>query len=206
MKKILLLLLIISNISSASVTYDLTGGNLTYSSPYSSLNVEATLSIIAEVSQTLTTQQEILSFFNSSIFSIKMTTSEGLLTEMNNSNTEWIFQYEENILSTTLIVSPEKMTYISNAADDGGGIVLRTNGLNGTGVSFGVAQFSTYNNTFNNLPGANFITFDYRAVNQGSEARTYGTPFVFNAVPEPSALSLLAVGLGGLAMMRRRRS
>ena len=28
----------------------------------------------------------------------------------------------------------------------------------------------------------------------------------FNTVPEPSALSLLAVGLGGLAMMRRRRS
>jgi len=26
------------------------------------------------------------------------------------------------------------------------------------------------------------------------------------SVPEPSALSLLAVGLGGLAMMRRRRS
>ena len=205
MKKILLLLLIISNISSASVTYDLTGGNLTYSSPYSSLNVEATLSIIAEVSQTLTTQQEILSFFNSSLFSIKMTTSGGLLTEMNNSNTEWIFQNSGNILSTTLIVSPEKMTLVSNA-DDGGEIVLRTNGLNGTGASFGVAQFRTYNNTVNNLPGGNFIGFDYRAVNQGYEARTYGTPFVFNAVPEPSALSLIAVGLGGLAMMRRRRS
>ena len=201
MKKIILLLLIISNISSASVTYDLTGGNLTYSSPYSSLNVEATLSIIAEVSQTLTTQQEILSFFNSSTFSIKMTTSEGLLTEMNNSNTEWIFQNVGNILSTTLIVSPEKMTLVSNA-DDGGEIVLRTNGLNGTGVSFGVVQFR---NTFNTVYGGNFINFNYRAVNNGHEDRT-DTPFVFNAVPEPSALSLLAVGLGGLAMMRRRRS
>jgi len=30
--------------------------------------------------------------------------------------------------------------------------------------------------------------------------------FSVTAVPEPSALSLLAVGLGGLAMMRRRRS
>lgn len=29
---------------------------------------------------------------------------------------------------------------------------------------------------------------------------------VFNVIPEPSALSLLAFGLGGLAMMRRRRS
>ena len=202
MKKIILLLLIISNISSASVTYDLTGGNLTYSSPYSSLTVEATLSIIAEVSQTLTTQQEILSFFNSSTFSIKMITSEGLLTEMNNSNTEWIFQNGGNILSTTLIVSPEKMTLVSNA-DDGGYIVLRTNGLDETGVSFGVVQFSSWFNTV--YGGGNSINFNYRAVNNGSEART-DTPFVFNAVPEPSAFSLLAIGLGGLAMMRRRRS
>ena len=32
------------------------------------------------------------------------------------------------------------------------------------------------------------------------------TGFRVAMVPEPSALSLLAVGLGGLAMMRRRRS
>jgi hypothetical protein len=32
----------------------------------------------------------------------------------------------------------------------------------------------------------------------------YGTDFT--VAPEPSALSLLAIGLGGLAMMRRRRS
>jgi hypothetical protein len=31
----------------------------------------------------------------------------------------------------------------------------------------------------------------------------YGNPT--DNVPEPSALSLLAIGLGGLAMMRRRR-
>jgi hypothetical protein len=33
----------------------------------------------------------------------------------------------------------------------------------------------------------------------------YGNPTDNLAVPEPSALSLLAIGLGGLAMMRRRR-
>ena len=52
------------------------------------------------------------------------------------------------------------------------------------------------------------------------EAAGFGSGFVFNdstavlyrfeasqvGVPEPSALSLLAVGLGGLAMIRRRRS
>ena len=47
-----------------------------------------------------------------------------------------------------------------------------------------------------------------------SQTRTYFTPsdahydfgFRVAIVPEPSALSLLAVGLGGMAMMRRRRS
>jgi hypothetical protein len=33
-----------------------------------------------------------------------------------------------------------------------------------------------------------------------------GDPGYMTVIPEPSALSLLAVGLGGLAMMRRRRS
>jgi hypothetical protein len=33
-----------------------------------------------------------------------------------------------------------------------------------------------------------------------------GIGFRIASVPEPSALSLLAIGLGGLAMMRRRRS
>ena len=40
--------------------------------------------------------------------------------------------------------------------------------------------------------------------NQGSSS-AYLNNFSFAVVPEPSALSLLAVGLGGLAMMRRRR-
>jgi hypothetical protein len=36
--------------------------------------------------------------------------------------------------------------------------------------------------------------------------RFVGADNITMPVPEPSALSLLAIGLGGLAMMRRRRS
>lgn len=46
-----------------------------------------------------------------------------------------------------------------------------------------------------NQSGANFAT-----------GTVNGTVLGVMAVPEPSALSLLAIGLGGLAMMRRRRS
>jgi len=37
-------------------------------------------------------------------------------------------------------------------------------------------------------------------------SRFVGADNITMPVPEPSAVSLLAVGLGGLAMMRRRRS
>lgn len=39
-----------------------------------------------------------------------------------------------------------------------------------------------------------------------SDDFTFIAEVTFSGVPEPSALSLLAVGLGGLAMLRRRRS
>jgi len=85
---------------------------------------------------------------------------------------------------------------------------------------------STWNNPFrtesllswNNYPGWTPSTNDdylkslMIGVGGGSEGTTVQsgnllmTDFNFNMVPEPSALSLLVVGLGGLAMMRRRRS
>ena len=48
----------------------------------------------------------------------------------------------------------------------------------------------------------------YLGMNTGNTAVTEGQLFFDNlrVIPEPSALSLLAVGLGGLAMLRRRRS
>ena len=65
-----------------------------------------------------------------------------------------------------------------------------------------------------NAGGGNF-NYGYVQVDVTSSGMTFGmagvetTPNVAitaGAVPEPSALSLLAVGLGGLALVRRRRS
>ena len=80
MIKIIFILFIISNFSYASVTYDLTGGNLNYGGAWASNspNIGATLTIINQTSQTLTAKQDILNFFNSSLYSVKMTTSSGL--------------------------------------------------------------------------------------------------------------------------------
>ena len=50
-------------------------------------------------------------------------------------------------------------------------------------------------------------TFSSMGVATGSYVWGWSTDSItLNVVPEPSALSLLAIGLGGLAMMRRRRS
>jgi len=48
--------------------------------------------------------------------------------------------------------------------------------------------------------------YTYGGASQPYEVDTYYDSFNIVAVPEPSAISLLEVGLGGLAMMRRRRS
>ena len=204
MKIILLLLLIISNVSYASVTYDLTGGNLNYTGPWASNspNVEATLTIINEVSQTLTDKQDILDFFNSSLFSVKMTTSSGLLSEMNNSNSSWEYMDEDiTNVSQTLSINSNQICLQFNTPDYNSGVRLL---LRGSSSNVGVVQFTQINNP--SWMYQTYADFDYHAVNHWSDFKTYNSPFTFNAVPEPSALSLLAVGLGGLAMMRRRRS
>jgi len=47
---------------------------------------------------------------------------------------------------------------------------------------------------------------DMRIYNRALSSSEVATLYATESVPEPSALSLLAVGLGGLALMRRRRS
>ena len=47
---------------------------------------------------------------------------------------------------------------------------------------------------------------DIRIYNRALSSNEVSTLYATESVPEPSALSLLAIGLGGLAMMRRRRS
>ena len=47
----------------------------------------------------------------------------------------------------------------------------------------------------------------YDLMNSGGDATgSYGFSVTLTTIPEPSALSLLSVSLGGLAMIRRRRS
>jgi hypothetical protein len=47
---------------------------------------------------------------------------------------------------------------------------------------------------------------DMRIYDRALSSTEVSNLYTKESVPEPSALSLLAVGLGGLAMMRRRRS
>jgi hypothetical protein len=47
---------------------------------------------------------------------------------------------------------------------------------------------------------------DVRLYNRPLSETEVATLYATESVPEPSSLSLLAIGLGGLAMMRRRRS
>jgi len=57
--------------------------------------------------------------------------------------------------------------------------------------------------------GSDFLSdesFNYYPAEVPDEYRNVAIGFRIASVPEPSAVSLLAVGLGGLAMMRRRRA
>ena len=53
---------------------------------------------------------------------------------------------------------------------------------------------------------ANVTIDDVRVYNRALSANEVQTLYATERIPEPSALSLIAIGLGGLAMMRRRRS
>jgi len=77
--------------------------------------------------------------------------------------------------------------------------------LNGFLIGSQQAAFGFTGNTFFELGGRRGVEIDdirfyQRALTSAEVASVYAT----ESVPEPSALSLLAVGLGGLAMMRRR--
>jgi hypothetical protein len=76
--------------------------------------------------------------------------------------------------------------------------VNQTTGAVGSLMAYGDTK--TYTNS--NLGGAS-VLYPYFS---GNGSRFVGADNITMPVPEPSALSLLAVGLGGLAMMRRRRS
>jgi len=67
----------------------------------------------------------------------------------------------------------------------------------------------TFNPTFSAADAGDIVELRWRDAAAASLQTASGLQVgavVFNVVPEPSALSLLAVGLGGLAILRRRRS
>ena len=90
-------------------------------------------------------------------------------------------------------------------------VSYQTNGPSNIGVNVSTGGYWAVKF---NAGGGNF-NYGYVQVDVTSSGMTFGmagvetTPNVAitaGAVPEPSALSLLAIGLGGLAMMRRRRA
>jgi hypothetical protein len=69
---------------------------------------------------------------------------------------------------------------------------------------FGTASWDVINNNLSGTSTTGDTVIDTSVM--GLYTTTGGASASFVTVPEPSALSLLAVGIGGLAMMRRRRS
>lgn len=89
--------------------------------------------------------------------------------------------------------------------------------LNGTFIGQGTATFnlnpaslftmgSSIYVSDNGPAGFSGLIDDVRVYSRSLSSSEISTLYATESVPEPSALSLLAFGLGGLAMMRRRRS
>ncbi len=106
----------------------------------------------------------------------------------------------------------DSTTSLYTYAEDSNGTKQILNGGNqsylGWNITFGFSGSNAFGNnswgflgyTFSAPVTAFYIENDFGNDNWGIDTVSFST------VPEPSALSLLAVGLGGLAMMRRRRS
>lgn len=97
-------------------------------------------------------------------------------------------------------------TYVGNGADGSVANYGGASGIFGDGIADGmVVQTLSLNPGSYSLfvGGAQY----YDLMNSGGDATgSYGFSITLTTIPEPSALSLLAFGLGGWAMMRRRRS
>ena len=97
-------------------------------------------------------------------------------------------------------------TYVGNGADGSAANYGGASGIFGDGIADGmVVQTLSLNPGSYSLfvGGAQY----YDLLNTGGDATgRYGFSVTLTTIPEPSALSLLAIGLGALAMIRRRRS
>jgi len=97
-------------------------------------------------------------------------------------------------------------TYVGNGADGSAANYGGASGIFGDGKADGmVVQTLSLNPGSYSLfvGGAQY----YDLLNSGGDASgSYGFSVTLTTIPEPSVLSLLAVGLGGWAIVRRRRS
>ena len=102
------------------------------------------------------------------------------------------------------IADLSSFTYVGNGADGSAANYGAAAGIFGDGIADGmVVQTLSLNPGSYSLfvGGAQY----YDLLNTGGGAGSYGFSVTLTTIPEPSALSLLAVCLGGLAMLRRRR-
>jgi len=91
--------------------------------------------------------------------------------------------------------------YTTYGGFGGGGGTDNQGGGGGGGYSGGAGG----RNYIGGGGGGSFSSTSFSNIS-GSVANSSNGYFTLTAVPEPSAFSLLAIGLGGLALMRRRRS
>jgi len=94
-------------------------------------------------------------------------------------------RYDEEVNGGTFIFNSGGTVGAGNAITGGTDVFTKT----GLGVNFAAGD-----------------KFAFSAGTGGSHIDVFVDNVSIKTVPEPSALSLLAIGLGGLAMMRRRRS
>ena len=114
---------------------------------------------------------------------------------------DWKIGSDEGLTPADL----SSFTYVGNGADGSAANYGAAAGIFGDGIADGmVVQTLSLNPGSYSLfvGGAQY----YGLMNSGGGTGSYGFSVTLTTIPEPSALSLLAFGLGGLVMMRRRRS
>ena len=121
----------------------------------------------------------------------------------------WTFlavTYDNNYYGTTLNGNPKGLisVYVNGALlttfDSAYGSSSATSIALGANPAWQASPVEMFNGLIDNV----FVYDDSLTQTQISQLNTDGSPV--SLVPEPSAISLLAIGLSGLAMMRRRRS
>jgi hypothetical protein len=150
------------------------------------------------------------SFSFSSIDSVAWTSTSSLLSQTPNSSSFFIYSYDDvNALRAPDDAWNVRLYQGPSATSANLFAILGSTESYKTSNPY---SWSLMNGVSANPGGTIEITMDSGSaqisqvgVSVAKDGTLYQKVFAF-AIPEPSALSLFAIGLGGLAMMRRRRS